>query len=146
MTELVKNKTFWMLLAACCLSVLLFLDFDYNTKGEPRESLVSYSMLHSGNWILPRNSVGEIAYKPPMLHWCIAAVSAVAGEVTEQTSRIPSALAFIALTLVTYLFFRRRCDEKTAILTALLTFTGYELHRMGYNCRVDMLLTFFIVA
>ena len=146
MTELVKNKTFWMLLAACCLSVLLFLDFDYNTKGEPRESLVSYSMLHSGNWILPRNSVGEIAYKPPMLHWCIAAVSAVAGEVTEQTSRIPSALAFIALTLVTYLFFRRRCDEKTALLTALLTFTGYELHRMGYNCRVDMLLTFFIVA
>ena len=141
-----KNKTFWCLLIACSLSVLLFLDFDYNTKGEPRESLVSYSMLHSGNWILPRNSVGEIAYKPPMLHWCVAAVSAVVGEVTEQTSRIPSALAFIALTMFTYVFYRRRCDGMTAWLTALLTFTGYELHRMGYNCRVDMLLTFFIVA
>ncbi len=145
-TAILKSRTFWCLLTVCCLCVLPFLDFDYNTKGEPRESLVSYSMLHSGNWILPRNSVGEIAYKPPMLHWCVAAVSMLRGEVTEQTSRIPSAVAFIALTVVTYVFFRRRTDGRTALLTAMLTFTGYELHRMGYNCRVDMLLTFFIVA
>ena len=71
-----KNKTFWFLLLVCILMVIPFLGiYDYNTKGEPRESIVSYTMLESGNWILPRNSVGEMAYKPPMFYWAVAAVS-----------------------------------------------------------------------
>ena len=136
-----------MLLMICILLVIPFLGtYDYNTKGEPRESLVALNMLESGNWILPRNSVGEIAYKPPFFHWTVAAVSAVAGEVNEFTSRVPSAVAFILLTVLTYAFFRRRDKECTALLTAAIVFTCYELHRQGFNCRVDMVLTFFIVA
>lgn len=141
-----RRKTLLILLF-CILAVIPFLGtFDYNTKGEPREAIVSLNMLESGNWIMPRNSVGEIAYKPPLFHWTIAAVSTIGGEVTEFTSRIPSAIAFIVLTVITYVFVRRRTDEVTALLTTAVTFTGYELHRMGFNCRVDMLLTLFIVA
>ncbi len=141
------SKKCWILLLACILLVIPFLGtYDYNTKGEPRESLVALNMLESGNWILPRNSVGEMAYKPPFFHWAVAATSAVAGEVNEFTSRMPSAVAFILLTVLTYLFFTRRSKESTALLTAAIVFTTYELHRQAFNCRVDMLLTFFIVA
>lgn len=143
--NIVRSKTFWVLLAICLLCVMPFLSFDYNTKGEPREAIVAYNMLESGNWIMPRNSVGEIAYKPPLMHWCIAAVSSVTGKVSEFTSRVPSAVAFILLTMATFVFFMRHTDRRTAIFTTILTFTGYELHRMGYNCRVDMMLTAFIV-
>ena len=136
-----------LILLLCVIAVIPFLGtFDYNTKGEPREAIVSLTMVESDNWIIPRNSVGEIAYKPPLFHWAIAAVSSINGKVTEFTSRVPSAVAFILLTIITYVFLRRRSDERTALLTAVLVFTAYELHRMGFNCRVDMLLTLFIVA
>lgn len=136
-----------ILLLLCTIAVIPFLGtFDYNTKGEPREAIVSLNMLESGNWIMPRNSVGEIAYKPPLFHWTIAAVSAIGGQVTEFSSRIPSAAAFILLTVISFIFFRRRTDEATALLTTAIIFTSFELHRMGFNCRVDMLLTLFIVT
>ena len=73
-----RKKTLWLLIAICVLTVIPFLGiYEYNTKGEPRESIVSYTMIETGNWILPRNSVGEMAYKPPLFHWCVAAVSKV---------------------------------------------------------------------
>ena len=64
-----RKKTLWLLIAICVLTVIPFLGiYEYNTKGEPRESIVSYTMIETGNWILPRNSVGEMAYKPPFFH------------------------------------------------------------------------------
>ncbi len=142
-----SKKTFWLLFLVCVLTVIPFLGiYEYNTKGEPRESIVSYSMIESGNWILPRNSVGEMAYKPPFFHWCVAAVSKVCGEVTEFTSRVPSAVAYIALALVVFVFYQRRRDTTLALITALVGFTSWEFHRQGFNCRVDMLLTAFTVT
>ncbi|MBR4388157.1 MAG: glycosyltransferase family 39 protein [Prevotella sp.] len=142
-----KNKTLWFLLVVCVLTVIPFLGiYDFNTKGEPRESIVSYTMLESGNWILPRNSVGEIAYKPPMLYWAVAAVSKVCGEVNEFTSRLPSAIAYILLITSVFLFFQRRTKGLLAFVTALVAFTSWELHRQGFNCRVDMILTACIVG
>ncbi|MBO4659511.1 MAG: glycosyltransferase family 39 protein [Prevotella sp.] len=141
------DKTMWLLIVICVLTVIPFLGiYDYNTKGEPRESIVSYTMIESGNWILPRNSVGEMAYKPPFFYWAVATVSAIWGEVNEFTSRVPSAVAYILLTIGTFLFYGRRCDKKLALATALVAFTSWELHRQGFNCRVDMVLTFFIVG
>ncbi len=140
------KKTLLILLLGIFAVIPFLGTFDYNTKGEPREAIVSLNMLESGNWISPRNSVGEIAYKPPFFHWAIAAASSFNGKVTEFTSRIPSAVAFILLVVITHIFLRKRTDEQTALFTAILVFTAYELHRMGFNCRVDMMLTFFIVA
>ena len=100
MKTLTSNKAFWLLLVICVVTILPFLGLsEYHTKGEPRESIVSYSMLDSGNWILPRNNGGEMAYKPPFFHWSIAAVSAAVngGQVTEMTSRLPSAIALIRI-------------------------------------------------
>lgn len=142
MESLKIKKTFWLLFIICIATILPFLGLsDYHTKGEPRESIVAYSMLESGNWILPRNNGGEMAYKPPFFHWCIASVSAVYGKVTEATSRIPSAIALIGMTLYGFVFFARRKGVKTALITSFITLTNFELHRAGLNCRVDMLLT-----
>ena len=141
-----SKKAFWLLLAICVLTVIPFLGLsEYNTKGEPRESIVSYTMIESGNWILPRNSVGEMAYKPPFFYWCVAAVSVVCGGVTEFTSRVPSAIAYIFLTIAVFLFYQRRRDTRIGFVAALVAFTSWELHRQGGNCRVDMVLTLFIV-
>ena len=142
-----NKKTFWLLLIVCVVTIMPFLGlYEYNTKGEPREAIVSYSMLATDNWTLPRNNGGEMAYKPPFFHWCVAAVSAIKGKVTEATSRIPSAVALIALVMSTFVFFARRKGVKTGLATALITLLSMELHRAGGNCRVDMVLTVFTVG
>ena len=141
-----KNRLFVFLVLICVVILLPFLGLtDFHTKGEPREAVVAYSMLETGNWILPVNNGGDIAYKPPFFHWCIAAVSSVAGEVTEYTSRMPSALSLIAMVLAGFLFYAKRKGASLAFLMSVITLSNFEVHRAGMNCRVDMMLTAFIV-
>ncbi|MDE5594345.1 MAG: glycosyltransferase family 39 protein [Muribaculaceae bacterium] len=137
------DRSAWILVAICALVMIPFLGLaDFNTKGEPREAVVAYSILDSGNWILPTNNGGEIPYKPPFFHWCIAAVSLLnGGVVNEFTSRLPSAIALIAMTVWTYVFVAKRREPLTGLATALIAFTTFEFHRAGANCRVDMVLT-----
>ena len=115
------------------ISILTLIPFigltDFHTKGEPREAIVAVSMLDSGNWILPENNGGDMAYKPPMFHWAIAVTSFLAGEVTEFTSRFPSALSAIII----------------AFLTSLLFLSAFEIHRAAMASRVDMVLALFII-
>lgn len=135
------DRQTWLLALLCAVSLLLFLgETFFNTRGEPREAIVAVSMLEHGNWILPVNNGDEIAFKPPLLHWCIAAISWIVGGVTEYTSRMPSALALILMTLAGFRFFARRTNAGVAFLAALITLTNFEVHRAGYACRVDMLL------
>lgn len=141
-----KNKLFVFLVLICVITILPFLGLtDFHTKGEPREAVVAYSMLETGNWILPVNNGGDIAYKPPFFHWCIAAVSSVTGKVTEYTSRMPSALSLIAMVLAGFLFYAKRRGASLAFLMSLITLSNFEVHRAGMNCRVDMMLTAFMV-
>lgn len=141
-----RNKQFVILAAVSLLTLLPFLGLaDFYSKGEPREAIVSYSMIEAGNWILPVNNGGDIAYKPPMFHWCIAALSVITGEVTEYTSRMPSAIALIAMVMGGFLFYAKRRGAAIALLMGLITLSNFEVHRAGMNCRVDMVLTVFIV-
>lgn len=141
-----ERKLFCLLAVLCFLSLFLFLgQSDFNTRGEPREALVGYAMLERGNWVLPITNGTDMAYKPPLFHWCIAALSAVAGKVSEYTSRMPSAIALTAMVLWGFLFYAKRRGTMLAFLAALITLTNFEVHRGGTNCRVDMVLSALMV-
>ena len=50
-----QNRNLLILLSICVLTIFPLLGLtDYNTKGEPREAIVAYSMLEHGNWIFER--------------------------------------------------------------------------------------------
>lgn len=143
---MLKSKSFWIVVAFAILTTIPFLGLtEFNTKGEPRESIVAVSMLQNGDWILPTNNGGEYAYKPPFFHWCIAATSLIPGQVTLFTSRFPSAAAAIIMLIACYLFFAKRKDETTALLASFICFTFFEVHRAIFACRVDMVMTSLIV-
>ncbi len=130
-----------MLLFAACVSTLPWLGLvSFNTKGEPREAVVSLTMLERGDWALPRNNGGEMAYKPPFFHWAVAAVSLLRGRVTEWTARFPSALAAICLAVWMFVFFARRGGGGTALLASAVFLSSFEVYRAAYACRVDMML------
>ncbi len=132
---------------------------EFNTKGEPREAVVSLSMLKTGDWILPVNNDADIPYKPMMFHWIGAVTAWMAGGVTEWTARVPSAIALAMLLAATFLFFYRTPSNRLSgkrssegrqdalpLLTVGMLFTCFELHRAGANARVDMVLTAFMVV
>lgn len=142
-----KDKYAWLLAACCLLLLFLFLGESwFNTRGEPREAIVALSMLKEGNWILPVNNGIEMAFKPPLFHWMIAAISALTGGVTEYTSRMPSALALAMMVMAGYGFYAKRSGARVALLMGLITLTNFEVHRAGVNCRVDMLLSALMVV
>ncbi len=94
------NKALWLIIILAIVMMIPFLGLsDFNTKGEPREAVVAYTMLEHGNWILPINNGGDIPYKPPFFHWCIAFFSLIAGHVNEYTSRLPSAVSLVLMTI-----------------------------------------------
>lgn len=142
-----RKLSFLFLLVVSCLTLLPFLgEALFYSKGEPREAIVAVSMLQSGNWILPVSNGDMIPYKPPFMAWCIALASLPTGHVTEYTSRLPSALALIALVGWTFLFFARRGGKGRALLTAFVLLTSFEVYRAGFACRVDIILTLFTVG
>lgn len=137
------------LLTIILISALTLIPFigltDFNTKGEPREAIVAVTMIDTHNWILPQNNGDEFAYKPPMFHWFVAATSVVIDGVNEFSARFPSALAGVVLAVMTFCFFARRKNQHIALLTSVIMLTTFEVHRAATNCRVDMMLTLFIV-
>ena len=141
------NKALWLIIILAIVMMIPFLGLtDFNTKGEPREAVVAYTMLEHGNWILPINNGGDIPYKPPFFHWCIAFFSLFIGHVNEYTSRLPSAVSLVLMTIGGFVFYAKRKDTQTSLIAAILTLTAFEVHRAGMNCRVDMVNTAFMVG
>jgi 4-amino-4-deoxy-L-arabinose transferase-like glycosyltransferase len=147
LTDLLLEKP---VLSVFLLAVLLTLPWiffgDFYTKGEPREACAVLSILNDGHWIVPVGYADEIGYKPPLLHWIIAGISLLNGSVSEWTCRLPSALGLIGLTLLTLVFLKKRKSSMEAVLSALILFTSFEMHRSGLECRVDMTLAFFMAS
>lgn len=131
-----------VLLALCISTLWLYLgDTLFNTRGEPREALVSMAMVDTGNWILPVTNGVDLAYKPPFFHWCGAIMATISGGASEFTARFPSAIALTLIVLATFRFYATRRNVMVAFLAALITLTNFELHRAGVAARVDMVLT-----
>ena len=138
----VQSGAFWMLFMLCFCTLVPFLGLpEYNTDAEPREAVVSYTMIVNDDWTLPRNNDGDMAFKPPFFHWCVNIASILRGDMTEGATRVPSALALIGMTLWCFGSLTRRKGAELGLLTALLLFTCMEIHKAATTCTVDMMLT-----
>jgi len=143
------QKPLLLILLIAALSTLPWIGMgDFYTKGEPREAVLAISMIEKGEWVIPSNYADEFAYKPPMSHWLMAGSSLLLnkGEVTPFTSRLPSALAFIGIIWICFMFFARRRPVLESFVSCLIIITCFEIHRAAMAARVDMVLTFFLVA
>lgn len=143
------QKPLLLILLIAILSTLPWIGLgDFYTKGEPREAALAVSMIEKGEWVIPSNYADEFAYKPPLNHWLIAGFSLALtkGEVTPFTSRLPSTVAFVAMIGICFMFFARRRSILESFISCLILITCFEIHRAAMTTRVDMVLTFFLVA
>ena len=145
-TSYLKRPVLLVLFVSILLTLPWITMSDFYTKGEPREATVATTILNTGNWILPTDYADEVAYKPPFMHWFIAAFSLPAGHVTETTARLPSALGLIGITVLFFVFLYKRKSKTVALIASMLLLTSFEMHRSGIEGRVDMFLAFFMIA
>ncbi|MGB6444268.1 MAG: hypothetical protein WBF47_03575, partial [Xanthobacteraceae bacterium] len=79
-----------LLLAVGALLYLVNLGgYPLYTKGEPREAVTVFDIVHGGGIILPMRAGVEIPSKPLLMHWIAAIFSLAAGAVTAFTVRLP---------------------------------------------------------
>src|SRR5690349_20814819 len=93
--------------------------YPFYTKGEPREAVTVFDMLHGGGFILPLRAGIEVPSKPLLMHWLAAIISMIAGGVNEWTVRMPSGLFAIGGMLAAYMYVRRLFDDRVGFLAAL---------------------------
>ncbi len=136
-----KRYALFSIILVALFLTLPWLDRPFHTRGEPREALVAQSMLINENWISPPAYNGAVPSKPPFNHWLISLVSLPGGEVTEFTSRLPSAVAVVLFSACFYIFLRRRTTERSALLAGLILLTSFEWFRSAVTCRVDTILS-----
>ncbi|HVA82338.1 MAG TPA: glycosyltransferase family 39 protein [Candidatus Binataceae bacterium] len=132
------------------LGALLYLvnlgGYPLYTKGEPREAVTVFDIVHGGGIILPMRAGIELPSKPLLMHWIAALFSLASGQVTAFTVRLPSAMFAIAGMLICYGYVRRLYDSATALIAALIVGTTAQYLQAGTGSRVDMTLTFFLTV
>ncbi len=130
-------------LAAAILLLPWLGDTLFNSKGEPREAIVAVSMLQSGDWLLPLSYGADMPYKPPFMAWMIAAFAWLfnGGVVNEYISRLPSAIAAIAMIMTGYRWAEHARGPRFAMIFSFVTLTCVEVFRAAVACRLDMVLT-----
>lgn len=140
------QKPITTVIIICMVSVLPWLGMgDFATSEEAREASVASAMLHTGNWTLPEVYAGEYSHNPPLQHWLIALFSLPKGDVTQLSSRLPSAIAFFFLMGMTLSFFGQRIRFQQAFITVLLLLSCIGIHFTAMIAGVYMLFTTLVV-
>lgn len=106
----------------------------------PRGAALAREMLQSGHWLVPRLAGEVYVNKPPLYIWLVAAPAALVGDVTPFLARLPAALAFLALVLMSLSWALGRTGSVTAArITGLLVLSTLALAWLGREAKLDML-------
>ncbi|HKF42765.1 MAG TPA: glycosyltransferase family 39 protein [Thermoanaerobaculia bacterium] len=111
------------------------------SPAEARYALVAREMAESGDWIHPRLNHARFYEKPPLTYWAVAASYRLFGF-TELASRLPSAMAYVGTTAVTYFLAAELLGAAAAPVAALIYATSLGPYLFGRFLFTDTILVF----
>ncbi len=135
------------LLLLAFASVLLFTNLSYPLfePDETRYAQIGLEMFETGDWVVPRLGGEPYLDKPPLLYWLTAFSYSLFG-VSQQSARLPGALAALLTILVVYVLGRRLVGDRAAWMGALLLLLSSAFILSGRFLMMDGLLTLFTTA
>ncbi|MEE9610984.1 MAG: glycosyltransferase family 39 protein, partial [Desulfatiglandales bacterium] len=140
----------WILLLLLLMSYPLFFhklgDRDIWSPDEDEYVQVNREMVLDGHWIYPTANGQPYNIKPPLFNWLGSSFAKLNGEVTEHTSRLPSALAASAGLLVLYFLGRRLFGHRAGFLSALIIGTTPIYIEFGRWIQINMISTVLLMA
>jgi 4-amino-4-deoxy-L-arabinose transferase-like glycosyltransferase len=114
---------------------------DVWNPDEARYAVVAREMREAGSWALPRLNGEVYSQKPPLFFWAINGAALLTGEVDETASRLPSAVAAVAATLIVFALGYRLLGRRAAWLAAIAFATCFKVLWQGRFGQIDMVLT-----
>jgi 4-amino-4-deoxy-L-arabinose transferase-like glycosyltransferase len=140
----------WILLLLLVLSYPLFFyklgDRDIWSPDEDEYVQVNREMVLDGHWIYPTVNGQPYSIKPPLFNWLGSSFAKLNGEVTEYTSRLPSALAASAGILILYFIGRKLFGHRAGLLAALIIGTTPIYIEFGRWIQINMISTVLLTA
>ena len=140
----------WIVLLLILLSYPLFFhklgDRDIWSPDEDEYVQVNREMVYDGHWIYPTANGKPYYIKPPLFNWFGSAFAVLNGEVTEYTSRLPSAIAATLGLLLVYFIGKMLFGYRAALLAALIIGTTPIYIEFGRWIQINMISTMFLMA
>jgi 4-amino-4-deoxy-L-arabinose transferase-like glycosyltransferase len=139
-----------ILLLLVLLSYPLFFhklgDRDLWSPDEDEYVQVNREMVLDGHWIYPTANGEPYNIKPPLFNWLGSAFAKLNGEVTEHTSRLPSAVAASAGLLILYFIGGKLFGRRVGFLSALIIGTTPLYIEFGRWIQINMISTVLLMA
>lgn len=132
-----------LLVAAC--AALFFVRLDHPPlwdDDETRFASVGREMVRTGDWVVPRFN-GELADKPPLIFWMIAAAFSVFGE-SAGAARLGSAIFASLAVLATWRIAAMLYGRAVAVWSAVVLATSLMFVAEARLATTDMALLAFV--
>jgi len=140
----------WIILLLVLMSYPLFFhklgERDLWSPDEDEYVQVNREMVLDGHWLYPTANGQPYSIKPPLFNWLGSSFAKINGEVTEYTSRLPSAMAAAAGLLVLYFLGRRLFGDRAGFLSALIIGTTPLYIEFGRWIQINMISTVLLMA
>lgn len=124
----------WAVLTLPSLGATSLWDIDEGLNAE-----AAREMLESGRWIVPEFNYQPRTAKPALLYWLQATAYRHLG-VNEFAARLPSALAALAVVLLTYELGRRMFGTGTGLIAGIVLVTSIQFSLLSHAATPDMLM------
>ena len=132
-------------MTALCL-VTFFAGLGRSAIGDADEAFYAQSareMVDSGDWVTPHYNYEYRFQKPVFFYWLVAGAYVVAG-VGETAARFPSALAGLAIALMTWAVGRRWVGPRAGVIAGSIVATSFGYFTIAHASLPDLPLAAFI--
>jgi len=101
-------------------------------------------MLHTGDWIVPRQQGEPFLDRPPLQNWVIALAALAIGDVNPAAVRLPSAVATLLTTLLIYGYSRSFLSRLGALGAGMSFATMAQVLELGHLAETEALFTLLV--
>ena len=142
---MMETKTKYLFLLLVVGGVMFFHNLGGRDLWEPDETryaVAAREMRETGNWMLPHLNGEVYAEKPPLFFWFVNLSVFCLGKDTELAIRFPSALAGLAIVVLTFFFGSELFNLRTGLFSSLALATCFFFLQLSRWVMLDSLFTF----
>lgn len=132
------------LLVAIAMALLFFWGLGsvpFLSVNEARRAVTVREMREAGSWLLPYMNGDLYLSKPPFFYWAGLVSTAVLGNLSEWSVRLPSALAAALCCVGTYLYGVRQAGRQVGLFAVVFLAANGAFSLFARRSEIEMLLT-----
>jgi 4-amino-4-deoxy-L-arabinose transferase-like glycosyltransferase len=145
-----RGRPWWLEIEAAALVGLVVVAYFLRAgtmpiQGEePTRAQIAFEMVHTGDWLVPREQDEPFITRPPLQNWLIAASCLALGSWDAWAVRFHSLLATLLTTLLVYGYGRRFLTPLGALAAGAAFATFGHMFTKGAQAETDALFIFLV--